>query len=95
MRRSDWGNLLAQLPSPLQKENLVCCCLPLFFIFQGHLTSRLSEKYNSLLLEMAEGVWVTNERIHHIAGDRDLLDSKYLCKKKPPKLTQVNNTKMV
>lgn len=49
------GDLLAQLPSPLQKENLVCLFLPLFFIFQG-LTSRLREKKNSLLLEMAEGV---------------------------------------
>lgn len=91
-RKSDWGNLLAQLPSPLQKGNLDCLFLPLFFIFQGHLASRLSEKNNSLLLEIAEGVWVTNQRIHHIAGHRYLLDSKYLLKKKTPKLTQENNT---
>lgn len=96
MRKSDWGNLFAQLSSALQKENLVCFFLPLFFIFQGCVTSRLSEKNNSLLLEMAEGVWVINQRIHHIAGNRYLLDSKYLLRKKTPKLTQVNNTtKMV
>lgn len=82
MRKSDWGNLLAQLPSPLQKENLVCLFIPLFFIFQGHLASRLREENNLLLLEMAEGVWVTNQRIHHIGGDRYLLDSRYLLKEK-------------
>lgn len=58
------GDLLAQLPSPVQKEDLVCLFLLLFFIFQGHLKSRLSEnkgKMNSLLLEMAE--WVQDSQL--------------------------------
>lgn len=74
MRKSDWGEFVSSTSESFAMRKP--CLLPLFFIFQGRLVSRLSEKNNSLLLEMAEGVWVTNQRIHHIAGDRYLLDSK-------------------